>query len=137
MRRAFVDTTVLTLATGDEHLLREPCRAIVELAARGELVVHVSTEAIQEFAFHRMRRADRSLAVSQSREVAAMCRVHAFDIDVLEQSLSLVASAAIRGRDAVHAATAIIHGFDSIVTADRDFDGIPGLRRIDPTDALA
>ena len=137
MRRAFVDTTVLTLATGDEHPLREPCRAIVERAARGDLDVHVSTEAIQEFAFHRMRKVERSVAVRQSRDVAAMCRIHAFDIEVLEQSLHLVASTNIRGRDAVHAATAMIHGFDSIITADRDFDSVPGLRRIDPTQALA
>lgn len=31
-----------------------------------------------------------------------------------------------RGHDAVHAATAIVAGFDQIVSVDRDFDGMPG-----------
>lgn len=41
-------------------------------------------------------------------------------------------SAALGGRDAVHAATALSHGFDELVTADRDVDAAPGLRRVGP-----
>ena len=41
----------------------------------------------------------------------------------------------VRGRDAVHAATALDAGFDTIVSTDRDFDGIPGLTQRDPRDS--
>lgn len=40
-------------------------------------------------------------------------------------------------RDAMFAAIALNRGLDAIVTADRGFDGIAGLRRIDPRDAAA
>jgi predicted nucleic acid-binding protein len=32
----------------------------------------------------------------------------------------------------VHAATALASGFTQIVSCDGDFDGIPGLERLDP-----
>ena len=63
-----------------------------------------------------------------------MVVLHRFDEGVLQTAISLVATSTVRGRDAVHAATAIRAGFDAIVTTDSDFDGIPGLRRIDPRD---
>ncbi|GAB96796.1 hypothetical protein KILIM_049_00140 [Kineosphaera limosa NBRC 100340] len=41
-----------------------------------------------------------------------------------------------RGRDAVHAATALAADFSAIVSCDADFDDIPGLRRLEPEEAL-
>jgi predicted nucleic acid-binding protein len=37
------------------------------------------------------------------------------------------------GRDAVHAATALRNGLTVVISPDRAFDGIPHLRRFDPT----
>ena len=34
--------------------------------------------------------------------------------------------------DRIHVATALANGIDAIVTADAAFDGVPGIRRIDP-----
>lgn len=134
MQRYFLDTAVLALATGGDHPLRGVCRSLLERAAAAEVELHVSVEAVQELLFHRMRRGPRPAAVQVSRDVAAMCRTHAFDDAVLERALALVESTALGGRDAVHAATAQVAGFDAIITPDRDFDGIAGLRRIDPSD---
>lgn len=50
------------------------------------------------------------------------------------RALDLVMNSVLGGRDAVHAATALSLGFDDIVSADRDFDAVPGLRRIAPAD---
>ena len=36
--------------------------------------------------------------------------------------------------DAIHAATALRHGIGLVVSADSDFDGIPGIERVDPLD---
>ena len=35
-------------------------------------------------------------------------------------------------RDAIHAAVAFEHALEGIISADGDFDRIPGLRRYDP-----
>jgi predicted nucleic acid-binding protein len=39
--------------------------------------------------------------------------------------------------DRLHVGTCLAHGIDTIVTADRGFDGVRGVRRIDPLDAAA
>jgi len=133
-RRLFIDTTVLVHAYGEQHDLRERCRAIVQEAAEGSVELHASVEVPQEFLFHRLRRAARADAVAETRDVMTFCRLYPFDREVLDLSVQLVEGSGMRGRDAVHAATALVHGFEAIVSADADagFDGIPGLSRIDP-----
>lgn len=135
--RIFLDTAVFAYALGGTHTLREPCRAILAAAARSEVELHASVEMVQELIHHRLRRTDRFAAVSEARTVAEACVLHAFDAGVMTRALDLIADTALNGRDAVHAGTAAVHGFTAIVSPDRDFDSIPGLRRISPEQALA
>jgi hypothetical protein len=59
-------------------------------------------------------------------------------IQELSRSMELVAtSEALGGRDAVHAATALVHGLQTIVSPDTAFDGIDGLYRLAPTDDVS
>lgn len=132
MRSVFIEPSVLLLAVGGEHPLREPCRRVLEAASRREVRLHMSVEGGQELLFHRLRRGDREAALRQFDLVDALVVWHAFDIDVLRRARALVAGGSIRGRDAVHAATALIAGFDALVSCDADFDAVPGLRRSDP-----
>jgi uncharacterized protein len=39
--------------------------------------------------------------------------------------------------DRLHVGTCVVHGIESVVTADRGFDGVRGIRRVDPLDASA
>jgi predicted nucleic acid-binding protein len=39
--------------------------------------------------------------------------------------------------DRLHVGTSLAHGIERIVTADRGFDGVRGVRRVDPLDAAA
>ncbi|ROS75277.1 type II toxin-antitoxin system VapC family toxin [Cellulomonas sp. PhB143] len=131
-RRLFVDTAVLAYALGGEHAMRGPCRALLEAAARGDVELHASVEMVQELLHHRLRRGDRAAAVAQARGAAAACVLHPFDADVLARAVDLVEQAGLGGRDAVHAATALQHGFAALVSPDRDFDAVPGVERLDP-----
>ncbi len=133
MRPVFVDPSVLLLAVGGEHPWREPCRAVLGAAAAGEVRLHLSVEGGQEFLFHRLRRVGRQQAVEQFALLDRLAVWHSFDVEILRRSAELVRNDHARGRDAVHAATALAAGFASIVSCDPDFDGIPGLTRLDPT----
>lgn len=96
-------------------------------------------DIVQELAHQRMRRTgDRADAVRQARAVAGLCRLHAVTpaveiaaLDVLEANPRLAA------RDATFVALAQAQGIAVILTPDRDFDGLDGLRRVDPSDAEA
>lgn len=136
MRRLFLDTAVLLYARGGEHRHRESCRSIVAACQRGDLELHVGVDAVQEFLFHRMRRVGRDTAVLETRDVRRFTVVHACDEAVIDRAIDIVATSQLRGRDAVHVATAQIAGFDAIVTPDNDFDRAPGIRRVEPADAL-
>jgi predicted nucleic acid-binding protein len=135
--RVFADTAVLALAIGGEHEQRASCRTLLAAATAGQVEVHVSVEALQELLFHRTRRAGRDAAVADVRDCMRVCRLHSFDSTVLARGVDLVATTHLRGRDAVHAATAMLHGFTEIVTTDADFDGLPELVRLAPDEAVS
>jgi predicted nucleic acid-binding protein len=136
VKHLFVDTATLLYATGGNHPLRQPCRALLVSAAAGAVGLHISTEAVQEYLFHRMRRVDRTAAVAQAIEVMGLCKLHPFDEAVVRRMIDVVATSEIRGRDAVHVATAQVAGFAAIVSPDTDLDRAPGLRRLSPREAL-
>ncbi len=137
-RAVLVDTAVLAYAVGGQHRLRDSCQRVVVAAGAGELELHASVEMVQEFLFHRLRMTDRVTAVAQARSAAALCTVHEFTAAILDRAIALVAeSDYIGGRDAVHAATALVHGIDVIVSPDRAFDNIVGVRRMTPAGVLA
>ena len=133
-RHVFIDTTVLAHAFGGPSAQRAASRDIVLRASHDELVLHASVEAVQEFLFHRIRRSDRRAAAEAARAVTGLCILHDFDTIILNRAIDLVNSTRLGGRDAVHVATALTHGFDSIVSSDRDFDDVQGLRRIGPSE---
>ena len=134
-----LDSAVISYALGADSALRQPCRAILRAIADGDVHAYASVEMIQEVVQHRLRRsADRTRSVRQSRDAAALCTILNFDREVLDLSLDLIERGpTIRGRDAVHAATALIYGIEQIVSPDSAFDGIAGLTRIDPRDFFA
>jgi predicted nucleic acid-binding protein len=139
MMRFLFDTSVFVYARGTEHEYREPCRAVIVLAAQGVLAGEASVELVQEYAHILRRRGVSGSEVrEQARDVAALCVLHDFAEEDLRLALNLAAAhPALRVRDAVHAATALRRGIFVILTADRDFDAIPGLERLDPHDAVA
>ncbi|MCK0112426.1 type II toxin-antitoxin system VapC family toxin [Ornithinimicrobium sp. F0845] len=132
MTQVFVDTSVLLLAQGSPHPLRESCRRFLGRCQERGAAIHVSVEALQEFTFHRLRARPRDQVVAEARVLRSSFVVHPFDARVLDQMLTLMEGSSLRSRDAVHAATATLAGFDLVVTADRDFAGVPGLAAVGP-----
>jgi predicted nucleic acid-binding protein len=134
VNRYLVDTNVFVYARGGDHRYRDPCRAILRAAGDGRLTLEASVELVQEFAHLLLRRGFRPAAVlDEVEEVRSQCRLHAFDIEVLGHATTLLRRHPSLGvRDAVHAATAIRAGLASILSADRIFDSIDGVTRIDP-----
>lgn len=129
-RAVLVDTSVFAYALGGAHPQREPCREFLRDARSNGLELHASVEMVQELAYHRMRRTDPATAVEQGRLAARACILHPFDERVLETALRMIAEGAVRGRDAVHAATAQLAGIRTIASTDPAFDAV--LDRLDP-----
>ena len=138
--RFVFDTTVFIYAIGGEHLYRDPCRGIVARAQREPVEGGASAQVIQELAHLVLRRTgDGGRARAEARAAAAFCRpVYDLEWPDLQRALDLVARApGLDVADAVSAATALNRGIGAILSADRDFDAVPELERIDPADARA
>lgn len=119
--------------------MRDPCRKVLDVATHPEAGAHASVELVQELVHVCSRRGEpRSNALSRVSHVATICELHEFELRDLALALKLFERfPRLDVRDAVHAATAMNRGISAIVTADRDFEAIPGLRRIDPADKQA
>lgn len=136
MTRVYIDSNVLLYAVGEESPFREPCRRLLRHVASGDLAGETSILTVQEVVHHRQRRGDGAPA-SHGRDVLAICSA----THPLDRSITLAALALMDGHprlgtgDAIHAATALAHGMETLVSADGDFDGIAGIERVDPLDS--
>lgn len=135
----FIDTAVPMYAAGGTHPLRDPCLRILNLIRQGDLDGVTSTEVVQEIAH-------RFLSVRRP-EIATRLATDVLDLfapvvpvthammrrlpDLIELYPSLAA------RDLIHVATCLHEGITAIVSPDRGFDGVVGLRRIDPGEFAA
>ncbi len=129
-----LDTTVLVYATGGEHPLREPCRHLIRLLADGELRATTTVEVVQEYVHVRSRRTGRADAVLQARAYADLLGpLQVSDEAALRAGLDTFAAVERLGAfDAVLAAVAQSIGAYALVSADRAFTEVPGLRHVVP-----
>ena len=136
----FIDTNIPIYAGGGEHPLKEPSLEVLALIARRPGAFATDAEVLQEL-LHRYVALGRW---SQGREVfqrfaALMAQrveaIHAVDIEtaatLADQHSGLAA------RDLVHVAVMARIGSAQIVSADRGFDRLAELERLDPANVGA
>jgi predicted nucleic acid-binding protein len=128
-----VDTTVLAYAVGSEHRLRAPCRRLLEAHGDGRLDLATTVEVLQEFTHVRARRRARDDAVRLTRLFAEALTVIETSPEDLERGLDLFLNHDELGAfDAVLAGVAMRRDGEALVSADRAFAVVPGLRYVDP-----
>lgn len=129
-----LDTTVLVYAKAADHPLREPCRAIIQAVDAGRIRATTTAEAIQEFVHVRARRSDRSDAADLGRAYADLLSpLLAISERDLRDGLRLFERHPSLGAlDAVLASAAMATGAQALVSADRAFADVRGLRHVDP-----
>ena len=128
-----LDTTVLVYAVGDDHQLRNPARTIVEAVESGTVQATTTVEAIQEFVHVRARRRDRADAAALGRAYVTLLSplLRPGEEDLVGGLRLFERQEALGTFDAVLAASAIAARAEALVSADRSFDGVRGLRWVD------
>jgi predicted nucleic acid-binding protein len=129
-----VDANVFMYAAGVEHPHKVPSATFLLRVARGELDAAVDTEVLQEI-LHRYRAMGRwedgRRVYDSARRIVPLAIP--ITIEVVDAARDLLDSyGALTVRDALHAAVALDGGAEAICSYDRDFDGVAGLRRIEP-----
>jgi uncharacterized protein len=133
-----LDSAVALYAFGGPSSYKASCEEVMRRVATDALDAYASVEMVQEFVHHRLlRHGDHTKAATDGYDLAAMIKLLDFDAAVLEVSLDLIGRGHnVRGRDAVHAATALLYGIETIISPDPAFDGIAGIVRADPREVV-
>jgi predicted nucleic acid-binding protein len=134
MVTAFVDTSVLMYAAGASHPLQGPCRAILERIGMGALDAVTSVEVLQEILHRSMAigKGDAGVALVE-RSMNLFAPVLPITHALIRRVPDLAARYPdLEARDIVHLATCIHEGITEIITADRGFEDVEEIRRIDP-----
>ena len=134
-----LDANVAIYANGGEHSYRRPCQILMERVEiqPGEYAIDV--EALQEILYFYSRRGelDKGIGITE-RLLSRLPNIIPITAAEIRTAMSLMAATPnLTPRDAIHAAVVLEHGLEGIVSADRDFARIPGLRRFDPVEIAA
>ena len=134
-----LDANIAIYAHGAPHPYRESCRYIMDWLESDAADYVVDAEVIQEILHVYSRRGEINRGIRLAENLLR------FLPDVIPITVAEIRAAmrlmretpGLSSRDAIHAAVVMLHGLDGIVSADRDFDRIPGLLRYDPVDMAA
>ena len=130
----FLDANVFLYAAGASDAYREPCRRVLRRVEEGSLPSNTSVEVVQELLYVLWRRGLVEKGILLARHVIDLFPelLPQTAEDLREACRLLSRNPALTPRDAAHVATMRKHGIETIVSADMHFDGIRGIRRVDP-----
>jgi len=130
-----IDTNVVIYAAGRPHRYKAACTDILREAARSELPDYaIDVELLQEVLhfYHSRQHLRLGLEIFDDllQTFAAPLAVTPRDVAVARDILARYP--ALSARDCIHAAVVLNHGLEAIVSADRAFDEITEIKRLDP-----
>ncbi len=136
---AFLDTNVPIYAAGRAHPLKEPCIRILFLAAEHPQAFVTDAEVLQEL-LHRylaLRLWPQGREVFRRFSELMQGRVEAVQAADVERAAGLADTySVLEGRDLLHTAVMQRLGICRIISADRGFDRLPEVERLDPAQFL-
>ena len=134
---SFIDTNIPIYASGREHFYKEPCTRILTIASESPSAFVTSVEVFQELVhrYHASRRWELGRQVVRSFAEIMQGRIEpVYADDILLAARLADLHPQVSARDLVHAAVMQRLGVERIISADTDFDRLPGITRLDPAD---
>lgn len=132
----YTDGGVLVLSlTADERApYVSQCKRFVESFVRGERTVSTSVLTWDEVVYVLRRLLGPEDSREKAEDLLALPNLIWIpaDLAVIRAASALYRSLPMRPRDAIHASSAIQAGERDIVSEDKAFDRVPGLRRVWP-----
>lgn len=131
----FIDTNIPMYAAGAPHALREPCQRILLDIAKGKLDAVTDAEVLQEILHRYMHIGARAQGLEifdHFRRIMAGRILPIRDADVVQARWLADTHSDLTPRDLIHLAIMRQHELDTIITADKGFSGVQGIRRLAP-----
>lgn len=131
-----MDANVVVYSGVRDSPYREPCLEIMAAITRGEVEGRTSTAVLEEVWHIELSGRVRELDGLTARAYAILGPLLPVTDAAFRRALGLEAPA-LGANDRLHVATCLVHGIDLVVSADRVFDSVPEIRRVDPLDGPA
>ena len=132
----FIDTNIIMYAAGKNHKYKIPCVEVLERIDDYGSIFFINTETIQEilYRYNYINLKDFGLALA-SDTINLFEYILTITIDDLNLSIKLMKKYdSLISRDALIAANMINNNLKNIITADRVFDDVEEIKKIDPLD---
>lgn len=132
-----IDANILLYAIGRDDERRAACARLLDRAITGELRATINVEVAQEILHVLSRRGERGRALAYTAALLEsfpdMLSISAAHIAEARRLLEVHPGLGVR--DALHAASVLVDALDGIVSYDSAFDGVSGVRRVQPPEA--
>ena len=129
-----LDANVFIYAVGRAHAYQEPCLRLLSQVEENPGDYNVSVEVLQEILHVYWAR--RQLADGlRAFDSALKAFPEPFPVETQDSTLArslLQRHPRLSPRDCIHAAVVLNHGLEAIISADRAFDEISEIKRLDP-----
>ena len=134
-RSRHIDANVPISAAGRQHPLKGPCQELVRIVAASPQAFTTDAEVLQELLHYYRAAANwaqgqvvfRAFATLTAGRIAPV-----LDTDVAQAATLADTYPRLSARDLLHVAVMQRLGATHIASADRDVDGVAGIRRLDP-----
>ena len=136
-RAVFIDANVPIYAAGREHRYREPCGRVLLLVAEHPQWFVTDSEVLQELVHHYVSSGRWVLGREVLENFAEVMHERIEPVyadDMLRAGRLADELPGVSARDLVHLAVMRRLNVGRIVTADTDFDRLPEVERLGPTD---
>ena len=130
----YLDTNIFLYPLLGNDSKSDLCLAILQKVAAGEIDAGTSALTWDEFYYTLIYKIGKERTHELSKDFLTTPNLIFFDAteEIINRSHELAQQFNLKPRDAIHAATAILNKCDSIVSDDKDFDSVKGLKRVAP-----
>ena len=136
MTTYFIDTNIFMYAAGSAHRLKGPCQKVIQQMAEGIFRGVTNTEVLQEILYRYLslqRKKEAFECLANVLELVEVCwPVSVEEVNATKGLIEKYPSLQIR--DAIHVSSMTSHSLQEMISADKDFDVVREIKRIDPTE---
>jgi len=134
----FLDSNVFMYAAGSPHPYKDPCIRILSDLETGALKAAVNSETFQEllYRYSHIKLADKGVELCREllKYPLTILPVTEADIRLAIDLFDNHRASGLKPRDAIHAATMQNNGISRLISADKDFEHLGIVTRLDPLD---
>jgi hypothetical protein len=127
----YLDANVFLYAILYDNAKARACKEILLKTAKGESEAATSLLSWDEIVFALSKLLGREIAVKEGERFLKLPNLKLLKVDeqVISKAQKMIEMYAVKPRDAIHAASAVVFGCDKFVTDDSDFDRIKEIKR--------